>query len=496
MGQISVNLPLPAPLNWSAAIGTSVFLTGVWATSLLAYCGDSCPAPNSWTFSVAYWAIAGLALFAFRQGRPLDLLAPLPGLLVLLYLYSLASGLAVDAFAVTIFGDPILPSVRRDFYVVCLVGAVGLVLGSWLANVSVSGGGARAGVLRTLSPRLVRNCCWLLGAGATALFLPDVLPKFGLAEVQSYSATALERRVARFGDPAAGVREFISVYVPVTLLLSAAVMTIATCRNKVATGFSLLIIGSYFVANSLAGSRRFAMEALALCLVILHYRWKRIGLALALVLGAGVYLFVNVLSIARISSDPVAMVEAVAEHWRDVGPEFLALTSSGELLTGANLHRLMQGLHDGDTTYTYGQSIADEILVFVPQTLLEDRPLPLAERFVDVFYPGVRESGAGYGFFILQEGFWAFGIAGVLVTMMIYSYGVQRFHSWCVRDRGNLIHVTIYGLCYGSLILSSVRTGILAAVKSSLMTVAPLLAAILVAITLSPSQRADPESHD
>ena len=434
-------------------------------------------------------------MFAFRQGRALDLLAPLPGLLILLYLYSLASGLLVDAFGTTPFGDPVSSSVRHDFYVVCLVGAIGLVLGTWLADIRVHGTNALKSIPNGLSPGLVRNCCWLIGATMAVAFLPDVLPKFGLAEVPSYSATALERRVARFGDTAAGTREFLSVYVPVTLLLSGAVMTIATSRSKVATGFSLLLISSYLIANSLAGSRRFVMEALVFCVVVLHYRWKRIGLAVALMLGAGAYLLVNVLSIARVSSDPVAMVEAVAEHWQDVGPEFLALTSSGELLTGANLHRLMAGLDEGDTTFTLGQSVADELLVFVPQTLIAERPLPLAERYVDVFYPGVREQGAGYGFFILQEGFWALGMAGVLVTMMIYSYGLQRFHAWCVRDRSDLIRVVIYGLCYGSLVLSSVRIGMLAAVKSSLMTVAPLLVAILVAITLSPSRRTDSKHH-
>lgn len=481
--------------NWAISLGACALLAGTWAGSVLVFCGDSCPAPNSWTFSIAYWAAAGLALFALRRGGSIDLLSPLPGLLVLLYLYSLASGLLVDAFGATPFGDPISPSTRGRFYVVCLVGAIGLVLGSWLADIRAAGGAARDGISRYLPPRVLRNLCWVLGAVTSVVFFSDVSPRFGLSELQSYSATALERRVVRFGDATAGTREFASVYVPVTLLLSASVMTIATSRNKAAAGFSLLVIGSYMVANSLAGSRRFVMEALVLCLVVLHYRWKRIGLPLALVLGASAYLFVNVLSVARVSSDPVAMLEAVADHWQDFGPEFLALTSSGELLTGANLHRLMEGLDDGDTTYTYGQSIVDEMLVFVPQTLMEDRPLPLAERFVDVFYPGVRERGAGYGFFILQEGFWALGMAGVLVTMIIYSYGIQRFYSWCIHDRGDLIFVLVYGLCYGSLVLSSVRIGMLAAVKSSLMTVAPLLVAILVTLAFSPSQSADSKRH-
>lgn len=477
--------------DWVTAIRACALLAGVWAGTVLATCGDACAVPNSWTYSIAYWAVAGLALSKFRQGSPLDLLAPLPGLLILLYFYSLASGLLVDEFGTTPFGDPIPPSVRRHFYVVCLIGAIGLVLGTWLARIRVHSAAARKSIRKDLSPELVRDCCWLLGATVAMAFLPDVLPKFGLAEVPSYSATALERRVVRLGDATAGTREFISVYVPVTLLLSAAVMTIATSRNKAIVGFSVLLIGFYLVANSLAGSRRFVMEALVLCLAILHYRWRRIGLAMALMLGAGAYLLVNVLSIARVSSDPVAMVEAVAEHWQDVGPEFLALTSSGELLTGANLHRLMTGLDEGDTAYTYGKSIADELLVFVPQTLIAERPLPLAERYVDVFYPGVREQGAGYGFFILQEGFWALGAVGVLVSMMIYAYGLHRFHSWCVRDRGDLIHVVIYGLCYGSLVLSTVRMGLLAAVKSSLMTVAPLLVAILMAIMLAPRRTID-----
>jgi hypothetical protein len=425
------------------------------------------------------------------RGRPIDLLGPLPGFLVLLYLYSLASGLFVETHGTTLFGDPVTPSVRQRFYIVCLIGTAGLALGCLLAGRSRVLGNAGATPERrdaTAGQRngdvLIRNLCWFIGAVFALLHLPDVLPRFGLAEIQSYGETSLESRIVRMDDHAAGTREFMAVYVPVTLLMAAAAMTLVTARGMSARVFSTLVIASYVIANSLAGSRRFVIEALALVLIVLHYRWRRVGLGVAVALGAGVYLFVNVLSIARVSSEPLVMVRAIVEQWQDVGLEFLALSSSGELLTAANLHRLIAGLDAGETEFTLGQSLLDEAQVFIPQTVIENRPLPLAERFVDVFYPGVREHGGGYGLFILQEGYWALGSTGVFVLMLTFGLAVQGFYRWCIQERNDLIRVIVYGLCYGALVLSSVRMGTLAAIKSSLMTVAPFLTVVAIAVLI------------
>ena len=77
---------------------------------------------------------------------------------------------------------------------------------------------------------------------------------------------------------------------------------------------------------------------------------------------------------------------------------------------------LITGIRAGRTSYTYGSSVITEFLVFIPRAVYPNRPLPLSERFVDIFYPGVREAGGGHGSFYLQEGYWALGVPGYLFS--------------------------------------------------------------------------------
>ena len=66
-----------------------------------------------------------------------------------------------------------------------------------------------------------------------------------------------------------------------------------------------------------------------------------------------------------------------------------------------------------------------------PKGFYENRPLPMAERYVDTFYPGVLESGGGYGFFYIMEGYWALGFFGVVALMCVYGWFLNSFFHWC-----------------------------------------------------------------
>ena len=190
---------------------------------------------------------------------------------------------------------------------------------------------------------------------------------------------------------------------------------------------------------------------------------------------AALYLFVNLITVARRTADPIQMLGYVVTYLTDVGASGLGLAASGELVTGANLHKLIEGLNSGLSDYMYGRNVINEILVFVPRVLYPDRPNSMAEEFVAQFYPGVLEAGGGYGFFILQEGYWMLGLPGILISMYLYGFGLERLYRWFLRNSHSTLATVLYAWVYSILVVSSVRGGIVSSLRAALFVAFPLL---------------------
>ena len=348
----------------------------------------------------------------YRRHGHIDLFSPVIGIPVLLLLYSWGSGLFVDATGRTPFDDSIADSTRVIFYVCGLLGVAGFMAGAITAQ--------RVGLLRFRvggDPSLV-SPSWYLVAGVIGLawaviFIDDVFPRFNFMAVESYYDTAFASRVDRMEDLTAGVREVFTIYPAVVLLISFAVIAILKKDAPLPIkAIAAVILGAYFARNALAGSRQTVVQALILLAMYYHYHIKAVRPVATALAGAGLYLFVNLITVARRTAEPLEMLRYVVTYLTDVGASGLGLAASGELVTGANLHKLIEGLNSGLSDYMYGRNVINEILVFVPRVLYPDRPNSMAEEFVAQFYPGVLEAGGGYGFFILQEGYWMLRPAG------------------------------------------------------------------------------------
>lgn len=464
-----------------AAVSTGLLVVAIIALLAALDGGQSSYDPNDFAFGLfasSYALISVVALLRyFRTER--DLLAPLPSMLLLLFLYSAASALYVREFGQTIYGDIVSQRAAGMFYVCCVVGCAALSAGAVYAR------SRRVERARPIAPdpalsptdRQFLLACLAIGVVTFLAFLPGTLQKFNFFSVVSYSDYALDSRVEFMSQASAGIEEVVTIYLPVITLLAAGTLLALSGRGPVVRIVGFAILASYVATNTLAGARRMVIDVLVFLAVYFHYRIRPIRWGEALTAAVSIYLFVNLLSIARISSDPVAMLKAVSDQWSDLGASAIGITSSGELLTGLNLHRLIDGLDAGETTYTYGLSVFQEILVFVPRVLYPDRPLPLAERFADVFYPGAREAGAGYGFFVLQEGFWAAGLPGVLVSMFLLGYAVERLY-WRFRfSRQSAFACLCYATVFSALVVGAIRQGIISQVKYGFLAAIPLLLA-------------------
>jgi oligosaccharide repeat unit polymerase len=188
----------------------------------------------------------------------------------------------------------------------------------------------------------------------------------------------------------------------------------------------------------------------------------------------------GLVSFIRSTSDPFEMGELLRDEVAENGLDRLSLVSSGELQVGSNFMRLIEGIKDGETTYTWGTSIATEILVFVPKALIPNRPLSLSEKYVEVFHPGELETGAGYGLFILQEGYWAFGLFGVFLFMFCYGWVLERIYLLFMNYVKYDVAVMCYSMVYMTLALYAVRTGTILNFKAALIDCLPFILVLLL----------------
>ena len=157
-----------------------------------------------------------------------------------------------------------------------------------------------------------------------------------------------------------------------------------------------------------------------------------------------------------------------------------SLTYSNELVTATNLHRHIQGLLLGETSYNYGFSLITDVLVWIPRLIYPNRPLPISEQFVEVFYPGVRDMGGGYGFFIIQEGYWAFGVVGVFISMAFFGWIVDGLYRQVLKFQRYDLTLFLYAAVYADVVMASIRSGIVGSFKAGMMHAFPFALVLLI----------------
>jgi oligosaccharide repeat unit polymerase len=432
-------------------------------------------------FVASYLLISSLFIICYSRKESLDFFSPGIGLVVLLFLYSLSSALFVESTGVTAHNDPVGERTITIYYYSCIAGLAGLSCGMlWAQRFN-----SRPIRLLFESKILLHNKLFyrkLLAAVIvlSVLLCSKILPWFNFTKVESYAMRSTAVRVERMENAAAGMQEAFLVNLPIMLILCLATYLLFKKRNLFFRGVGFFIIASYLVRNTMAGWRGHVMAALIIPAIYYHYRVRRISTTFAITSGVLVYLFVNVMSFVRSTSALGEMYELLDTAFRQGNLKFLSLTSSTELLVGTNLHRLISGIENMETSFTYGGSIISEFLVFIPRFFYSARPLSLSENFAATFYPGALEEGAGFGFFFLQEGYWAAGIAGVFMLTFVYGWMTQMIYQWVRRNVEHDIVPFMYAAVYNVLVLSAVRTGLFGNFKNVLMVLLPFLFVVIM----------------
>lgn len=445
-------------------------------------------------FSISYFIVMIGSWAVYSRSDLLDLFCPLLMFPLIMYLYAVSSGYYVDVNGVTYTGDPISGKTRYLFYATCLSGVISFVAGVLIADRHPVTYTPLVCRLSSVPEHIYPRVCLALGVTMALVSSSEVIANFNIFNVSGYSEWAFESRIDRQANVAAGLRDVLTFYMPVVLLLAGSIAMALTYNNPAVRVVAVAVLAAYLLTNTLAGKRGVVVEAAIPIVLFFHYKVRRVkAQEFAAVIAMG-YLFVNLMAVARVSSDPLQMARLVWDAVLDGGFGLLGIAATSELWTAMNLHRLIEGIAATETGFTYGLSVLDEWSTLLPRFIYPGRPLTLSEQYANVFYPGLLEAGGGMGLFILQEGYWALGIIGVFVTMLGFGYVVQTIYSAFLFNVRSTIAVLLYGFAYAPLVMSSVRSGITGSFKSALLAVLPLVLTVVVVSLLPSSYRTEQSS--
>lgn len=430
-----------------------------------------------WIFSAFYGGFGFIAVYLARGIKRLDVFSPLLPAIALSYLYAASSALSTEATGMTIYQDVITSSVLKTYYIACFLGELGLGFGFILA----AGRPLKpVGPLYSPDDRAFKGLILWFAPILALVCFPWVREYFDFINVQPYNETALAGRLAKqaMGETQP-LQEVFLGQGPSILLMVFALLLLIRAENILFKILGFLILISNISTSILGGQRLALAMAGTAILVFYHYRVKLLGLKALTGVFVGGFLMTSTLSFVRSTNDFGQMAALVLEGLRSGGSgsagAFLAFQNSTEFAVGQNLMRLIAGIHDGQSSFTYGYSILTEITVFIPRVVFPARPLPLPDQFVVVFYPGVHETGAGYGFFNLMEGYWAFGLPGVALFMTVYGIILFQIYKIFVLGRMTDFKAAWYGYVIFSIVFTAGRSGIIGVMKTALISSIPFL---------------------
>ncbi len=433
-------------------------------------------------FLVSFSLIALVAFLAYYPKEHLvDVFDPFYIIIVLYGLYAGGAASFVVAYGVNWESEPVSSTALDIYYVSVLVGLIALVLGFLFVQSATTKTGIISrltSVRLRLDERRFENGLILMTILILLITLPTVLASLDPRNVPSYSQIALPWRVESRENLAGGVNRYFGRELPLLLLVCTALLV--GRRNQRVRVLMMVVLGLYVLVGTLSGSRGVFISVLLLLLLFRHYRVKRLTIPQVLLPVIVLYVFANTLPYVRTTSDLGEMItEAVRGLTTDAS--FLSPAHSGEFAgPPMNLMTLIDGIEGGRTGFTYGLSYLSELLIIIPRPLFPNRPLPLSELFMVTFYPQVYALGGGFGFFMPMEGYWAFGIPGVFLTMFAYGTFVAIVYRFLITNRDSNALVLIYGAAFYFLVIASIRTGMIGSIKGTLLIALPFVLLVLV----------------
>lgn len=243
--------------------------------------------------------------------------------------------------------------------------------------------------------------------------------------------------------------------------------------KKISVVDILLLIG--FILFSLtSGHRTSLVEVIIALMVVVNYRIKLIKAKYLAIIGVAGLFFLVALGHLRAESNIKDMYSLLSEN----GKELFELASSGEFSnTVGTCFTYIERDVNGEGAINFGLSWLNEVAMFIPTSLWHNRPLPLPEKYVKQFFPEAPD-GYGKGWFVLTDGYMAFGVFGVILEMFLLGIVLAKCYLYFMRHNDDLSMIMyIFLLCYT---FTLVRTSFLGTLKNYLIEMIPFLFIIIL----------------
>ncbi len=436
---------------------------------------------DSLFFTFLYGIIFFSALFFKKDKAKIDIFRPYYLTSILLYLYSVAAILYVNETNLTLYGEFVSESLYISFIFASLLTQVGLSLGFVIqSRLGFEPNRAKKSSLMKESSSEINYLLFFTVLFSIA-FLPFYYDNFLPSAAVSYSDWSLQSRVERLGDNTSGIREILFETFPTILLLCS---SIYISFNKKINLFlrlaALILLLSFMYTQFLSGARYTLVLSMILIATYINFKFYKFNFLQVILGGILVYILINLLGLLRVTANPIEMFYLLTDEIGLSGLSFLSLQSSSELLTSLNTVRVIDAIDSGQTNFQYGTLFVDQILAFIPKFIWAGRPELASELYVKTFYPGIYESGGGFGFSIVAEGYWELGLFGCLIYGFMTGIIGEKFFQMFSKAKNNDVYIFLYALIFSRIVISINRGGLIASLKAAIIIAAPILFIIII----------------
>lgn len=238
-------------------------------------------------------------------------------------------------------------------------------------------------------------------------------------------------------------------------------------KSKKISAVDIFLLIGFILFSLTSGHRTSLIEVILALLVVINYRIQLIKTKYLAIIGVTGLFFLVALGHLRSESNIKDMYSLMSEN----GKELFEVASSGEFSnTVGTCFTYIERNIKGEGSINFGLSWLNEIAMFIPNFLWHNRPLPLPEQYVKKFHPEAPD-GYGEGWFVLTDGYMAFGVLGVLLEMFILGIVLSRTYLYFMRHNDDLNMILyIFLLCYT---FTLVRTSFLGTLKNYLLEMIP-----------------------
>ncbi|MGC9019530.1 MAG: O-antigen polysaccharide polymerase Wzy [Candidatus Bipolaricaulaceae bacterium] len=224
-------------------------------------------------------------------------------------------------------------------------------------------------------------------------------------------------------------------------------------RLRYLLGFGILFALMVFI-QLIMGNRSLILTATLATLIFVHYAIRKFRSWEFLTLAAMAFLGLNLYGFLR-SSD----YEGIGGFLTKTHEQFVQLLESNELSKSlfytvtigefvVPFETLPQMIRTvgGEINPLWGLSFVRAPLYYIPSAIFSERPLPLANWYMQEFYGTEFGLNEGRQFFILAEGYLNFGVAGVFVVMVIWGIFLGLLREFKARARGEPGALLLYSV--------------------------------------------------